>query len=188
MVTARPADQLARRLAERHQVEDGGDGQHDVGHGERRGDAGVDQFDNAIAQRKRRAGDEHTEGRDQRPEVGFPPVPQGMAAVRVTGAATLRDEEEQVVGGIRERMRCLGGHGGRPGEDRRADLGERDAQTCPEGYQYGPRAVVRHNATSTRAYLHNMPIWRRVHRERGTNKPEGFVCPLRCPVGQPLRQ
>jgi hypothetical protein len=29
-------------------------------------------------------------------------------------------------------MRSLGGHGGRPGENRRADLGKRDAQARPE--------------------------------------------------------
>ena len=62
----------------------------------------MDQFDNAVAQRERRVGDEHAEGRDQGPEVGFPPVPQGMANVRVAAAATLGDEQEQVVGGIRE--------------------------------------------------------------------------------------
>jgi hypothetical protein len=148
----------------------------------------VDQFGDALAQGERRAGDEHAEGRDQGPEVGFPPVPEGMAAVRVAAAATLGDEQEQVVGGIRERMRSLGGHGGRPGENRRTDLGERDAQARPEGYQYGPRAVVRHNAPSTRADLHNMPIWRCVHRERGTNNRKGFVCPVRCPADRPLRQ
>jgi hypothetical protein len=62
----------------------------------------VEKFGDAIAQRERRAGDEHAEGRDQGPEVGFPPVPQGMAVVRTAGAATLGDEEEQVVGGIGE--------------------------------------------------------------------------------------
>jgi hypothetical protein len=35
-------------------------------------------------------------------EVGFPPVPQRMPVVRAAGAATLGDEEEQVVGGISE--------------------------------------------------------------------------------------
>jgi hypothetical protein len=62
----------------------------------------VDQLSDALTQGERRAGHEHAEGRDQRPEVGFPPVPQGMAAVRVPGAATLGDEQEKVVGGIRE--------------------------------------------------------------------------------------
>jgi hypothetical protein len=62
----------------------------------------VDQFSDALAQGERRAGDEHAEGRDQGPEVGFPPVPEGMAAVRVAAAAALGDEQEQVVGGIRE--------------------------------------------------------------------------------------
>jgi hypothetical protein len=62
----------------------------------------VDQLGDALAQGERGAGDEHAEGRDQRPEVGFPPVPQGMPVVRAAGAATLGDEQEQVVGGIGE--------------------------------------------------------------------------------------
>jgi hypothetical protein len=41
-------------------------------------------------------------GRDQRPEVGFLPVPQGMLIVATSGTATLSDEEEQVVGSIGE--------------------------------------------------------------------------------------
>jgi hypothetical protein len=62
----------------------------------------VDQLVDALAQGERRAGDEHAEGRDQRPEVGFPPVSQGMPVVRRAGTATLSDEEEEVVGGIGE--------------------------------------------------------------------------------------
>ena len=36
----------------------------------------------------------------QRPEVGFPPVPKGTLVVGTTAAATLGQEEEQIVGGI----------------------------------------------------------------------------------------
>ena len=37
----------------------------------------MDQLIDALAQGERRSDDEHAEGRDQRPEVGFPPVPRG---------------------------------------------------------------------------------------------------------------
>ena len=60
----------------------------------------MDQLINAVAQGERRAGGQHAEGSDQRPEVGFPPVPQGMLVVGRAAAATLSHEEEQVVGVI----------------------------------------------------------------------------------------
>jgi len=62
----------------------------------------VDQLIDALTQGECRTGDEHAEGGDQRPEVGFPPVPQGMPVVSAAGTATLSDKEEQVVGGIGE--------------------------------------------------------------------------------------
>jgi hypothetical protein len=46
----------------------------------------------------------------------------------VNDEVTLGDEEEQVVGGISERMRSLGGHGGRTGDDRYDGLGDRDRE------------------------------------------------------------
>jgi hypothetical protein len=51
-----------------------------------------------------------------------------MPVVRAAGATTLSDEEEQVVGGIAERMRGLGGHRGRTGDDCDDGLGERDRE------------------------------------------------------------
>jgi hypothetical protein len=62
----------------------------------------VDQLLDTRTQGERRPGDEHAQGRDQRPEVGFPPVAQGMPLVRAADATTLSDEQEQVVGGIGE--------------------------------------------------------------------------------------
>jgi hypothetical protein len=41
----------------------------------------VDQLLNAVTQGERRTGDKHAEGRDQRPEMDFPPVPQRMLIV-----------------------------------------------------------------------------------------------------------
>jgi hypothetical protein len=64
----------------------------------------VDQLVDALAQGERRGGDEHAQGRDQRPEVGFPPVPQGMLVVGRAAAATLGNKQEHVVGGIGERF------------------------------------------------------------------------------------
>ena len=60
--------------------------------------AGVDQFVDAVPQGERRAGDERAESRDQRPEVGFPPVPQRMLIIGRTAAAPLGNEQGQVVG------------------------------------------------------------------------------------------
>ena len=60
------------------------------------------RHEESLAQGERRPGDEHSEGRDQRPEVGFPPVPQGMVIVGRAAAAMLSNEERQVVAGIGE--------------------------------------------------------------------------------------
>ena len=76
--------------------------QHGIGHGERLGGAGVDQRIDAVTPGERRAGDDHAEGGDQRPEAGFPPVPQGMLVVGRAAAATLSHEQGQVVGVISE--------------------------------------------------------------------------------------
>jgi hypothetical protein len=62
--------------------------------------ANVDEVDSvhvfrlidALTQGERRAGDKYAYGRDQRPEVGFPPIPQGMLIVGWTAAATLSNE------------------------------------------------------------------------------------------------
>ena len=78
----------------------------------------------------------------------FLAIAQGVLIVSRAAAAPLNHERGQVVGGIGEGMRGLGGHGGRTSDDRHADLGQRDPDACPEGYQYGPRAVIRHDATS----------------------------------------
>jgi hypothetical protein len=62
----------------------------------------VDQLVDALAQGERGRDDEHAEGRDQRPEIGVPPVPQGMLLVGMAAATTLRDEQGQVVPAIGE--------------------------------------------------------------------------------------
>jgi len=62
----------------------------------------VDQLLDAVTQGERRTGDERAEGRDQRPEMGFPPVPQGIPIVGRSVAATLSYEQGQVVGAIGE--------------------------------------------------------------------------------------
>jgi hypothetical protein len=103
----------------------------------------MDQLVDAFSQGERRSGDEHAEGRDQRPEVGFPPVSEGMLVVGRAAAATLSNEEEHVVGGIGECFGSSGSYGGRTGEDCRADLGQRDPKIGPDGYQHGPGGVVR---------------------------------------------
>jgi len=46
--------------------------------------------------------DEHSEGCDQCPKVGFTPVAQGMLIIRRVATATLSNVEGQVVGGIGE--------------------------------------------------------------------------------------
>src|SRR6202167_742366 len=106
--------------------------------------AGMDQLADALAQRERRSGDEHAEGRDQPPEVGFSPVPEGMLVVGRAAAATLSNQEEHVVGGIGECFCSSGSYGRRTSENRRADLGQRDPKIGPDRHQYGPRAIVRH--------------------------------------------
>jgi len=62
----------------------------------------MDQLLDAVPQRERRPGDEHAERRDQCPEVGLPPVPQGMLIVSRAAAAPLGNEQGQVVAGIGE--------------------------------------------------------------------------------------
>jgi hypothetical protein len=62
----------------------------------------VDQLIDAVAQGERRTGNERAQGRDQRPEVGFPPVPEGMLLVGRAAAATLGYEQRQVAGAIGE--------------------------------------------------------------------------------------
>jgi hypothetical protein len=47
----------------------------------------LDQLLDALAQGERGTGDEHSDGRDQRPEIGFPPVPRGC---RSSGGRLLR--------------------------------------------------------------------------------------------------
>jgi hypothetical protein len=48
----------------------------------------MDQLVDAFSQGERRNGDEHAEGRDQRPEVGFPPVSEGVLVVGRAAAAS----------------------------------------------------------------------------------------------------
>ena len=91
----------------------------------------MEQLIDALAQGERRSGDEHAEGRDQRPEVGLPPVSQRMLSVGRAAAAALRYEQGQVVAAVGERMRGLGGQSGRTSEDRCPDLGQRDPQEAP---------------------------------------------------------
>ena len=62
----------------------------------------MDQLIDAVTQGERRTDDECAEGRDQRPVVGFPSVPQRMLIVGRAAAATLSNEEGQVVGVIGE--------------------------------------------------------------------------------------
>jgi hypothetical protein len=108
----------------------------------------VDQLVDALAQGERGRDDEHAEGRDQRPEVGFPSVPQRMLSVSRAAAATLSHVQGQVVPAVGQRVGGLGRQCGGTGEDRRPDLGQRDPEPRPECHQYGPRAVVRHRLTS----------------------------------------
>jgi len=62
----------------------------------------MDQLVDALTQREHGGGDEHSDGRDQRPEVSFPPVSQRMLSVGGAAAATLSHEQEQVVAAIGE--------------------------------------------------------------------------------------
>ena len=49
----------------------------------------MDQLIDALAQREEGAGDEHADDRDQRPEVGFPSIPERMLIVGRTAAPAL---------------------------------------------------------------------------------------------------
>ena len=60
----------------------------------------MDQLIDALTQGERRTGDKRAEGRDQRPEEGLPPIPQGMLIVGRAAAAALSHKKGQVVGGI----------------------------------------------------------------------------------------
>jgi hypothetical protein len=62
----------------------------------------VDQLSNPLAQRERGTGDKHAQGRDQRPEVDLPSVPQGVYVIVWVAAAALSDVEDKVFGAVGE--------------------------------------------------------------------------------------
>src|SRR3954451_953345 len=77
---------------------------------------------------------------EQGPHVRFAPVPEWMRTVRWSARAPVGDEEEHLVAGVGPRVRGLRHDGGRPGDQRRPGLRERDEGVGAKGDDDSPRA------------------------------------------------
>ncbi len=116
--------------------------------------AAADDPEQPLRDREDAAGEEDHEGREQDPEEALPPVAEGMLLVGRPVGAGERDEQEALVGGVRDRVRGLGEQGRGAAQKPGAALDERDRRVGAERHEHGLPALapgLRHGGRMTAA-------------------------------------
>ncbi len=112
------------------------------------GRLGAEEFLDAVRDRHRRACHEQPERGEQRPDVGFPAVTERVREVGRAAGPPAGDQQEDLVAGVRPRMRRLGQDRRRPGHHGSGRLRRRYQDVGAEGDQHRgdtlrPAAIAR---------------------------------------------
>ena len=127
---------LPDRLQERDSLQDKGHGQHHVTDDEPFGRLRVDKFLDAVRDRYGTAGHEKPERGEQRPHVRFPAMAERVSAVGRPACPPVGDHQEDLVAGVRPRMRRLGHERRRSGHHGGGRLRHGDQDVGGEGHQH----------------------------------------------------
>ena len=95
--------------------------------------AAAHDLGDAVAAREHRAGHEHRDRRDEGPQEALLPVAEGLPFARLAPAERDRGQQEDLVGGVGERVGGLGEERGRPADQAAPELRDRDQRVRREG-------------------------------------------------------
>ena len=144
------APRLPHRLQERRALQQCGEAQHDVTDEEVARGLRGDELVDAVRDRHRSTRDEQAERGEQRPDVDLSPVAERMPRVGGPSGLPVRDDQEDLVAGVRPRVRGLGDHRRRSGQRGGERLGDRDQEVRDERDRHRERAL---RATIARQHL-----------------------------------
>jgi hypothetical protein len=102
----------------------------------------ADHRGDAVVDGEAGAADEREQRRDERPDERLLAVPERVLLVGRLAAAAQRDVEEHLGDGVRERVRRLGQHRGRAGDQAGHQLGGGDDEVGQAGHHDGEDALV----------------------------------------------